>query len=96
MVIDLPQAVAFTTNADAHDLLQRDLANVATWFSRRGVAVELEELYVEMLVLAPDPLALRAECCVLSALAPNLPQRRDERLVARGEVWTRYAAQSDT
>ncbi|MGH2445959.1 MAG: RIO1 family regulatory kinase/ATPase, partial [Candidatus Limnocylindria bacterium] len=34
VIIDLPQAVEFITNADAPELLHRDLANVATWFGR--------------------------------------------------------------
>jgi RIO kinase 1 len=52
IVIDLPQAVEFTTNTDAPDLLHRDLANVAQWFSRRGLAIDVEETYAELLVLA--------------------------------------------
>jgi RIO kinase 1 len=52
VLIDLPQAVEFTTNTDAYDLLHRDLANVATWFTRRGVAVDLEETYSELLALS--------------------------------------------
>jgi RIO kinase 1 len=38
VVIDVPQAVEFITNAGAYDLLRRDLTNVADWFIRRGVA----------------------------------------------------------
>jgi RIO kinase 1 len=52
VVIDLPQAVEFTTNTDAYDLLHRDVANVGDWFSRRGVAVDVEGLYAELLALA--------------------------------------------
>jgi RIO kinase 1 len=52
VVIDLPQAVEFTTNTDAYDLLHRDVANVGDWFSRRGVAVDVEALYAELLTLA--------------------------------------------
>ncbi|MGH2418331.1 MAG: RIO1 family regulatory kinase/ATPase, partial [Candidatus Limnocylindria bacterium] len=51
VVIDLPQAVEFTTNADAPDLLHRDLANVVGWFERRGVAVDMEGLFGELLGL---------------------------------------------
>jgi len=52
VVIDLPQAAEFTTNTDAYDLLHRDVANVADWFSRHGAAVDVEALYAELLALA--------------------------------------------
>jgi RIO kinase 1 len=52
VLIDLPQAVEFTTNTDAYDLLHRDLVNVVTWFSRRGIRVDLEAVYAELLALA--------------------------------------------
>jgi RIO kinase 1 len=47
-VIDLPQAVEFTTNADAFELLHRDVANVGEWFTRRGVAVDIEAVNAEL------------------------------------------------
>jgi len=52
VVIDLPQAVEFTTNTDAYDLLHRDVANVGDWFTRHGALVEQEALYAELLALA--------------------------------------------
>jgi len=52
VVIDLPQAVEFTTNTDAYDLLHRDVANVADWFTRHGFPVDVEGLYAELLALA--------------------------------------------
>jgi RIO kinase 1 len=52
VVIDLPQAVEFTTNTDAPELLHRDLANVAAWFGRRGVQVDVETVFAELLALA--------------------------------------------
>ncbi|MBA2265463.1 MAG: serine/threonine protein kinase [Chloroflexi bacterium] len=52
VIIDLPQAVEFTTNTDAPDLLHRDLANVAAWFERRGIAVDVEDVYGDLLGLA--------------------------------------------
>jgi RIO kinase 1 len=52
VVIDLPQAVEFTTNADAYDLLHRDVANVGAWFARRGAQVDAEATYAELLALA--------------------------------------------
>jgi len=52
VIIDLPQAVEFTTNADAPDLLYRDVANVADWFGRRGVLVDVDSMYAELIALA--------------------------------------------
>ncbi|MGH2382091.1 MAG: RIO1 family regulatory kinase/ATPase [Candidatus Limnocylindria bacterium] len=52
VIIDLPQAVEFTTNTDAPDLLHRDLSNVAAWFERRGIDVDLEAVYGELISLA--------------------------------------------
>lgn len=51
-VIDLPQAVEFTTNTDAYDLLHRDVANVGEWFNRHGAGVDVEAVYAELLALA--------------------------------------------
>ena len=52
IVIDLPQAVEFTTNTDAFDLLHRDVANVGDWFGRRGVPIDVEGVYAELVSLA--------------------------------------------
>ena len=52
VLIDLPQAVEFTTNVDAPDLLHRDLANVAGWFERRGLEVDVESVFGELIGLA--------------------------------------------
>jgi len=52
VVIDLPQAVEFTTNADAYELLHRDVANVGAWFVRHGVEVDVEAVYAELLAAA--------------------------------------------
>ena len=52
VVIDLPQAVEFVTNADAYELLHRDVANVSDWFTRHGLAVDGEAVYAELLALA--------------------------------------------
>ena len=52
VLIDLPQAVEFTTNTDAYDLLHRDLANVGEWFNRHGAEVDVEAVYAELLALA--------------------------------------------
>jgi RIO kinase 1 len=52
VVIDLPQVVEFTTNPDAFELLHRDVANVGDWFGRRGVPVDVEALYAELVTAA--------------------------------------------
>jgi RIO kinase 1 len=52
VLIDLPQAVEFTTNADAPELLHRDLANVGGWFERQGVAVDVEAIFGELVSLS--------------------------------------------
>jgi RIO kinase 1 len=52
VVIDLPQAVEFTTNTDAYELLHRDVANVGEWFTRHGANVDVEAVYAELVALA--------------------------------------------
>jgi RIO kinase 1 len=52
VLIDLPQAVEFTTNPDAFELLHRDVANVGSWFAGRGVAVDVEAFYADLVALA--------------------------------------------
>lgn len=52
VIIDLPQAVEFISNADAPELLHRDLTNVAGWFARNGMAVDVEAVFGELIGLA--------------------------------------------
>ncbi|MFN2484224.1 MAG: RIO1 family regulatory kinase/ATPase [Candidatus Limnocylindria bacterium] len=52
VMIDFPQAVTVTENPDALDLLHRDIANVCTWFGRRGVACDPGAIFAELLPLA--------------------------------------------
>jgi RIO kinase 1 len=52
VIIDLPQGVEFAANAHAADLLHRDLANVAAWFQRRGLDVDVEATFSELIGLA--------------------------------------------
>lgn len=51
VIIDLPQAVEFISNTDAPELLHRDLVNVAAWFERRGLRVDVEGIFAELLAL---------------------------------------------
>jgi RIO kinase 1 len=52
VIIDFPQAVDVITNLDAMHLLDRDVANVASWFGRRGVAIDADAVYAELLAEA--------------------------------------------
>ena len=47
--IDFPQAINVRTNLDAIDLLHRDVTNVCTWFGRRGLHVDTEEVFADLL-----------------------------------------------
>jgi len=49
VVIDFPQAVEVTTNLEAPALLHRDLVNVATSLGRRGVALDVEAVFAQLL-----------------------------------------------
>lgn len=50
MFIDFPQAVDIAENPQGLEFLHRDVLNVCEWFSRRGVAVDGEELFADLLV----------------------------------------------
>jgi RIO kinase 1 len=43
------QAVDVTANPAAPDLLHRDLLNVATWFNRRGIDIDAEAVFGDLL-----------------------------------------------
>ena len=46
-----PQAVDIAANPQALNSLHRDVVNVCAWFRRRGVAVDPEEVFTELLIL---------------------------------------------
>ena len=48
VVIDFPQAVDPYTNSDGLALLHRDVTNACTWFARRGVQCDIEEIYADL------------------------------------------------
>jgi RIO kinase 1 len=48
-VIDLPQAVPLLDNMMAMDLMHRDCVNVVTWFARKGLDADPEDLFVALL-----------------------------------------------
>jgi RIO kinase 1 len=51
-LIDFPQAVEIATNPRALDFLQRDIANVAAWFARRGIETDERDVFAELVSLA--------------------------------------------
>jgi len=52
IMIDVPQIVDLFANPQGPDFLERDCANVATWFSRRGLAVDAQELFGDLMAEA--------------------------------------------
>jgi RIO kinase 1 len=49
VLIDLPQVVDLAANPAGPDFLLRDCHNVCTWFQRRGLAVDEQELFADAL-----------------------------------------------
>lgn len=49
VIIDVPQLVDLTANPNGFDLLHRDCVNVTSWFKRRGLTVEADELFAELI-----------------------------------------------
>jgi RIO kinase 1 len=47
--IDFPQAVDIAANPGGLDFLHRDVVNVCTWFTRRGLPVDAEEVFAGLL-----------------------------------------------
>ena len=52
VVIDLPQIVDLVANPLGPDFLHRDVLNVCTWFAGRGVQVDAEAVFSEVLAEA--------------------------------------------
>lgn len=52
VVIDLPQVVDLVANPAGMDFLLRDCTNVATWFRSRGLEVDEQELFGELMARA--------------------------------------------
>ena len=52
VIIDLPQAVDIVANPTGMDLLMRDCHNVCAWFVARGLDVDEQELFAELLTSA--------------------------------------------
>jgi RIO kinase 1 len=52
VIIDLPQIVDLVGNPQGMDFLLRDCANMCTWFRARGLAVDEQELFGELMAHA--------------------------------------------
>jgi RIO kinase 1 len=52
VLIDLPQVVDLVANPAGLDFLMRDCHNVATWFAARGLPVDEDALFSELVVQA--------------------------------------------
>lgn len=48
VVIDLPQVVDLVANPSGQEFLLRDCRNVCTWFTARGLPVDADELFAEV------------------------------------------------
>jgi RIO kinase 1 len=48
-VIDLPQAVDIAVNPNGYEFLHRDVVNVLTWFQRKGIECEPDEVFATLL-----------------------------------------------
>ena len=51
VVIDLPQIVDIAANPQGMDFLHRDVVNVTTWFARRGLDNDPEELFADLVAM---------------------------------------------
>jgi RIO kinase 1 len=52
VIIDLPQVVDLVANPQGSEFLHRDCHNVCTWFARRGLEVDEDALFAELLASA--------------------------------------------
>lgn len=52
VIIDLPQVVDIAANPSGPDFLLRDCHNVCTWFASRGLEVDEQELFAELVTQA--------------------------------------------
>ena len=52
VVIDLPQVVDIVANPTGADFLHRDCRNMASWFVRRGLDLDAEDLFADVLAQA--------------------------------------------
>jgi RIO kinase 1 len=67
VIIDVPQAIDLDDNPNAHDFLHRDVANLIGWFAKRGVDVNVEDVFRDLIALAFDPTRERGNKRVATA-----------------------------
>lgn len=48
VIIDLPQAVDLLSHPEGFNLLHRDVENVGAWFTRKGIHVEVDVIFAEL------------------------------------------------
>jgi RIO kinase 1 len=51
VVIDLPQIVDVAANPQGYDFLYRDVVNVSTWFARRGLDNDPEQVFADLVAM---------------------------------------------
>jgi RIO kinase 1 len=52
VIIDLPQIVDLAGNLNGFGFLQRDCANICQWFRSRGLDVDADEVFAELMARA--------------------------------------------
>ena len=67
VIIDVPQAIDLDDNPNASEFLHRDVINLLGWFAKRGVDVDPEGVYVDLLAIAFDPTRERGDKRVATA-----------------------------
>jgi RIO kinase 1 len=53
-IIDLPQAVTILDSGAATDLLHHDVMTMCAWFTRKGLDVDAEQLFVDLIIEMSD------------------------------------------
>ena len=51
VMIDLPQVIDIVGNPKAMEFLLRDCHNMATWFTNRGLEIDEQELFADLLTM---------------------------------------------
>jgi RIO kinase 1 len=52
VIIDVPQLVDLVANPSAYEFLYRDCTNMADWFAAKGLSIDEEELYADVVARA--------------------------------------------
>lgn len=52
VIIDVPQLVDLVANPNAYEFLYRDCTNMANWFAAKGLAIDGEEFYSDVVARA--------------------------------------------